>query len=432
VLHHRLAVLAALSAGVSLSSFLAACGGVASPPPGDAADASPSGSPSGSPSSPAPSSGDAGTPGSPSPTADASPPGADAQASFPAAHSPLPQIPDQGGPILANPNLVTITYPGFTLDSDVSAFGDFVVTSSWLTTAGAEYGIGAGTHTHVVLTDTAPTSLSTSDTAAYLSQQIASGTLPGGVQTQPTNTLYMIFYPPSTSITDMNTAAQCAQSAGTTYKVGAIDHDGTTGGQRFAYAIVSTCPDEGSLGVDWTAAELLMTAATDPYRTADPAYLLSSNDPWFPWDDQLGYLCDFMPPVLEAGYSLPPVWSNTGVRAGTWPCVPAQPGPYFNVSVAPNVTQTIAAGQSITIPVTGWSTAAVQDWTVTAATEGNGFTPTATLATSANTMNNGGATMLSIGVPAGTPSGSLGAVRLHSSRNDGEWLSEWIVPLQVQ
>jgi hypothetical protein len=139
-----------------------------------------------------------------------------------------------------------------------------------------------------------------------------------------------------------------------------------------------------------------------------------------------------MPPVVEDGYSLPPVWSNAAVRAGSWPCLPAQAGAYFNVSVSPDVTQAIAAGASITIPVTGWSTASMPAWTVTATTTGNGFTPTATLATSASSMNNGEATTLTITVPAGTPSGSLGAVRLHSSRSAGYWLSEWVVPIQVQ
>lgn len=131
----------------------------------------------------------------------------------------------------------------------------------------------------------------------------------------------------------MNTTAQCNSTAGTTYKVGALDHDGTGAGQRFAYAIVSTCPNEPTLGIVWTAAEIFMTAATDP---ANPS--------------------------------------------------------------------------------------------------GTAFTPTASFGGSASTngMNNAATTMLTIGVPAGTPSQSLGAVRLHSSRNNGDWLSEWVVPVQVQ
>jgi hypothetical protein len=427
---------AGLVTGALCCLLSVACGGVAAPAPADAPDASQS-----------PTDGSAGLGASPpGPPADSGPGGdtsssvADAAAdaavpgAFPAPHAPLPQVPDQGGPILASPHLITITYPGFVADPDVNAFGSFVVTSSWLTTAGAEYGVGAGSHTHVVLTDPAPASLAVADVASYLSQKIADGTLPGGVQTQPGNDLYMIFYPPSTSITDMNTTAQCNSTAGTTYKVGALDHDGTGAGQRFAYAIVSTCPDEPTLGIVWTAAEVFMTAATDPYRLSDPAYLLPAANPWFPWENQVGYMCNFMPPVIEGGYSLPPVWSNARAASGSWPCVPAQAGPYFNVSVSPNVTQTIAAGSSITIPVTGWSTAAVPDWTVTANPSGTAFTPTASFAGSASTngMNNAATTMLTIGVPAGTPSQSLGAVRLHSARNNGDWLSEWVVPVQVQ
>jgi hypothetical protein len=47
-------------------------------------------------------------------------------------------------------------------------------------------------------------------------------------------------------------------------------------------------------------------------------------------------------------------------------------------------------------------------------------------------MNNGTSATLTLTVPAGTPGGSLGVVNLGSSRNDGDWLSMWIVPFQVQ
>ena len=430
--HHRLAGSALAATGALGSLFLAACGGVAGTPVGAAADASSTPAEASSPDT------STGTPGNPPDAGaetngevDASG-GADAGPPFAATHAPLPQVPDQGGPILAAPHLITIDFSGFTLDSNVSAFGDFVVTSSWLTTTGAEYGVGAGTHTHVSLTDAAPASLAVADVENYLSQKITDGTLPGGVQSQPTNDLYMIFYPPSTSITDLGNAALCAANPAGSWQVGPVDHDGTSAGPRFAYAIITTCPGEGTLGVDWTAAEVLMSAATDPYRLSNPAYILPATSPWFPWDDQVGYMCDYMPPVVESGYSLPPVWSNANVRAGTWPCAPVQTGTYFNVSVSPDVTQTIAAGAAITVPVTGWSTASMPAWTVTATAACDGFTPTATLASGASTMNNGGATELTITVPAGTPSGSLGVVRLHSSRNGGDWLSEWVVPIQVK
>jgi hypothetical protein len=366
---------------------------------------------------------------------DAGASGGDASSFAPAPHPPLPQVPDQGGPILKSPHLVTITFAGFPLDPDVKAFGDFIVTSSWLTTVGAEYGVGQGTHTHVVLTDAAPASIASADTETYLSQKITDGTLPGGVQTQPTDDLYMIFYPPTTTITDLETSAACVSTAGSAFKSGALDHDGAGAGQRFAFAIVATCPGEDALGVAWSAAQVFMAAATNPYKLSDPAYSLLASNPWFEWESQVGYMCDFMPAVLEGGYSLPPIWSNAGAQAGTWPCVPAETGPYFNVSVSPNVVQTIAAGASLAVPVTGWSAAIVPSWTVTTTSEGVGFQPTAMLAGQAgamNAMNNGVATTLTIGVPVGTPSGSVGVVRLHSSRNNGYWLSEWIVPFQVQ
>src|SRR5262245_24608032 len=57
---------------------------------------------------------------------------------------PLPQIPSQGGRVIAHVKLVTITFQGDPNEQQIQAFGDWFVQSSWLSEVGAEYGIGAG------------------------------------------------------------------------------------------------------------------------------------------------------------------------------------------------------------------------------------------------------------------------------------------------
>src|SRR5689334_11023580 len=60
----------------------------------------------------------------------------------PGKHAVPPLIPSQGGPVLAQPKLVTITFaddPNGPMDE---AFGDWVMTSSWLAAAQTDYGVG--------------------------------------------------------------------------------------------------------------------------------------------------------------------------------------------------------------------------------------------------------------------------------------------------
>src|SRR5208282_5362572 len=61
-----------------------------------------------------------------------------------AAHSEA-NVPDNGGPVIAAPVLVSITYSDDSNRATEEAFDAFIVTSNWLATVGPEYRIGAGT-----------------------------------------------------------------------------------------------------------------------------------------------------------------------------------------------------------------------------------------------------------------------------------------------
>src|SRR5262249_53345628 len=123
-------------------------------------------------------------------TADASPsPPADA-AGAKAPPSALPHVPNQGGGVIAHVKLVTITFAGFPYQSEIQAFGDWIVGSQWLQQIGAEYGVGTGTHIAKLVVDyTPPAVVGISDIEQYIATGISMGVFP-----QPDHdTLYVIY-----------------------------------------------------------------------------------------------------------------------------------------------------------------------------------------------------------------------------------------------
>jgi hypothetical protein len=70
----------------------------------------------------------------------------------------------------------------------------------------------------------------------------------------------------------------------------------------------------------------------------------------------------------ENGYKLARVWSNSAAKANHDPCVPAAPGPYFNVAPEKNKGTHVALepGETKTILLHAFSDKPVQPWTVTA------------------------------------------------------------------
>jgi hypothetical protein len=81
--------------------------------------------------------------------------------------------------VLHAAKLVTVTFTGYPYEADVQAFGDWVVTSPWWTTAGADYGIDAGTHVAKVVAQATPPARATpSDVEAFLQAEMDAGTIP--------------------------------------------------------------------------------------------------------------------------------------------------------------------------------------------------------------------------------------------------------------
>ncbi|HZU83542.1 MAG TPA: hypothetical protein VE987_11520, partial [Polyangiaceae bacterium] len=130
------------SAGRLATAFaivlIASCGGSTVSPggaPGDAGNPSMDGGGSSS------GGGDAGTDGDATADAPAEPPD---DGPWPAKHYPIPQMVDFGGPVIASPKIVTVTFQGQPNRDNERAFDDMIGGSAWWSAALAGYGIGAG------------------------------------------------------------------------------------------------------------------------------------------------------------------------------------------------------------------------------------------------------------------------------------------------
>jgi hypothetical protein len=253
-----------------------------------------------------------------------------------------------GGPTLGTLRLVTVIAAGDPLRDKLMAFSDTLVTSHWLATVGADYGISpAGTSQHVdgpALTG----NVTLDGMRDYVRRAVAGA----GEQLGPADSpcLYLLYLPPGVQLTTSDGInCACDQLSGA--------HDTLDGHNALAFVqrCSNTYEDENSV----TASHEIIEAATDP--VPGTGILLASGAPEsFLGGGEVGDLCAGTQ-VEEGGWIYQRIWSNTAAQAGGDPCVPAAPAPYFSVSAAqPWVSA--APGQTVQIPLTAWSTAPRPDW----------------------------------------------------------------------
>jgi hypothetical protein len=347
--------------------------------------------------------------------------------------SSLPVVPNAGGPILASPKLVTVTFPNFAYESQVEAFGAIVVGSSWIAAVGADYGVGPGTHMHVTLTsDTPPATAADADIQALLRSRLHDGTLPGGVRGSERGYVYMVFYPPSTQLGTSTCVSDLTGSyRNQDWHLAEDDRNG-----RFAYVAMGTCVHQSIVHLGLQASHELIEAATDPYPETAPAWHLPSSSPWQAFGGEIGDLCEMgaQNTVREDGISLQRIWSNSAASAGKVPCVPEPSNqPYVVVLGAPDVVHSIKPGGSVDVRVVGWSSEPIPTWGVSVR---QGSSTTVTVQPRAFSTTADAKTALTLSVPSSTPSGTRAAIVLLSSSPDDAdrvgAVSGWPVVLDVQ
>ncbi|HEU4731000.1 MAG TPA: hypothetical protein VFT22_24065, partial [Kofleriaceae bacterium] len=278
----------------------------------------------------------------------------------------LPQLVDNGGPRLGHVQVVPIYFADDPDAGVLTAFYRWIVTSSWLTTVGAEYGVGHGSVLATVQrTDAAPLEIDDAQIIDLLYQGLADGSLP-----QPTtdggDVLYVVHFPLQTTVT--------AGSGTSCVDFGGYHASARRDGVELAYAVIPACSEfaRGFLDVEgreYAASHELIEAATDPYPANQPGFQLRDRtSTWRALGEEVGDLCvrgDETGVHREAGFVATRSWSNAAAAAEQDPCLPAQgPATYFNVVTSSRTVLRIPPGSHQPVELVAWAQDTLPDWTV--------------------------------------------------------------------
>jgi hypothetical protein len=319
---------------------------------------------------------------------------------------------------IAHPHLVTITFADDPNAAALQAFDDWIVTSSWLLTVGADYGVGLGTNVNVPLTDTAVYARNDGGIPSrYLKSKILDGTLPlpeiGADGGQYGPTIYVLYYPFGVPAVQMGAGGVHACDNPYAYDGGF--------NPNYQYAVIGN--DNTLQTLEIAGSHEIIEAATNPCTTQGFESLSPrSTEPWGWLGGEVGDEClGFLQYTVDSatGYFLQRVWSTSAAAASGDPCIPAPAGAYFNVSPSPAGVLTVPAGQTATFTLTGWSSAAVAPWTLTAMWIGGTLNPSPQL--SAGTVGVGQSVTVTLTVPAGASSSQYGIAAIFSGADQFFW-----------
>jgi hypothetical protein len=286
----------------------------------------------------------------PDPASDPEPPAAppaDPQASVtPPAKPPIvpsfPTVRTRGGPVIANPRVVPIVFAGDQAKDKIDTFTKKMAGSEYWTSVATEYGIGMLSAGDVLeLAETPPASILAANLERWLIAKLTGDTPELGAP--DANTLYAVYFPSSTKITESNGDSCVAFDA---YHGEILAGDGT----RVGYAVVSECGLLDELTV--ATSHEIFEWATDPLPRSRPAWSLLDDAHWA-WQQmmigELSDLCSFLDldPIRpqEIGFMVQRHWSNKASLAGQFPCAPSGGKPYFqsvprieDESLVPDIT----------------------------------------------------------------------------------------------
>jgi hypothetical protein len=261
---------------------------------------------------------------------------------YPAFVPAMGEIRDNGGGVLANPVIVTVTWPG---DPDVDAleaFGDGIGDTKYWAAIGGDYAVGkasSGASNHVRLTTAAPATWADSEIDAWVSDHAAH---PGkdGFPAPTDQTIYVLYVPDSTSIT-YSGSDMCSQGIGGYHTNTSILVTGG-GSKDVAYAIVGTCGGTISDRTS-TGSHELIEASTDPHPQ-DIAGYYGFTPETAAWDLYNAFQSE-VADACENGFgnyytdtegtfaaAVQRSWSNSSGKAGHNPCVPVASGVYYNTT----------------------------------------------------------------------------------------------------
>ena len=315
-------------------------------------------------------------------------PTVDAPPAFAEADHPVPpQMVKMTGGVLTAPKVVPIFFQkDSAVQTQIEAFANAMVGSTYWSAMGSEYGVGAlSVGATIVSTDAAPTS----DTALVTWLQGHFNGQNGWPSEPDPQTIYSVFLPAGATFTTQ--FGNACESFGAYH-----DEAAQTGSNKsIVYALMPRCPgmtDADTFDVlTMSTSHEWIEAATDPnvettpaYGDVDPAHYVWAYTP----GAEVGDMCEYVDAAyqrLVGNYMVQRSWSNAAAMAGHDPCVPA-PDPATSPfhGVAPvlddsqplpslygsgNVTTKgiqITRGGAKTIEVDLYSDSPTDEWTVEA------------------------------------------------------------------
>jgi hypothetical protein len=342
--------------------------------------------------------------------------------------SAFPQMPNNGGPLLVQPQLVTMTFDDDPDGDTMQAFADWIVTSDWLTTVGGEYGIGPGTNQHIHMS-AVNAAVTDTDIRNWLVANIQSGFLPPpGDASAPT--LYVWMLGPGARMTDPG--GWCT---------GGYHDEMTIGSQQVAYAVVPTCPHDQVHALtpaqyrQGRASHELIEAFTDPFPESAPGIrFIDSSQLWSSTYGEVGDVCvwNYLPFTAPGGatFYAQRSWSNAAAALGGDPCVPQPAGlTYFNVKAVPSFVFA-KPGDSVTFTLQGWTAGGTHGswWIIQSFSAWHDFAISPVM--SAKTIADGGQATVTIPVPATAVTGQHVSITIDS--DDSHTNALWPLAIEVQ
>jgi hypothetical protein len=252
---------------------------------------------------------------------------------YPAFKVDVAQIVDGGGPVLAAPVIVTVTWSADTQAATWNALGDAIGSSTYWQTINSEYGVGpasSGSANHVSIATAPPVQISDNDLDTLVSDH-------AGVDwPAPTaNTIYAVYLAPQTTLyfgglPDAGGQDVCAQGVG--------GYHSTTNSHGIVYAIMPQCPMFKAGDIELSATHELNEASTDPQGSAWVGY--DKNHLAFEFfnqfQDELGDACELFVEATDSvdfpPYTAQRQWSNKSAAAGSHWCLPALGEPFYNTT----------------------------------------------------------------------------------------------------
>jgi hypothetical protein len=267
----------------------------------------------------------------------------------PAPHPGQPVVPNNGGPVLVHPSLVTITWKGDPLKDGLNAFDQWLTKSAYWTQSMAEYGVLDGEQAaSFEVPDPAPPKIDDAGLQALLAGWIAQGLVP-----PPTpDRLYDLYLPDGTTVTeDQGKYAGCIDFQ--------AYHSTTVpkSGPNSVYTVIPRCHQQGFSDLDyitWGSSHEVAEASSDPGYPITTWVVLDS-DVTDPFGGEIGDFCDGYPLTIE-GHLVTALYSSKAAAAGERACVPAPAGPMFGAFADP-ATIDAPAGDTVKTTITIFSDA---------------------------------------------------------------------------